>query len=193
MHRRRVSTTTPTPTSWRSGCCAGRWTCSTCSPTCAAPSSWRGSACPRDETARWDDISRRMFVPFHGDGIISQFEGYEKLAELDWERYRSAVRQHPAPRPHPRGGERQREPLQALEAGRRADAVLSVLRRGAGRAVRAPRAIRSSTRPFRATSPTTTAARPTAPRYRAWCMRGCWRARTGRARWPTSRRRCRAT
>jgi beta-phosphoglucomutase family hydrolase len=40
------------------------------------------------ETARWDDISRRMFVPFHGDGIISQFEGYEKLAELDWEGYR---------------------------------------------------------------------------------------------------------
>jgi trehalose/maltose hydrolase-like predicted phosphorylase len=40
------------------------------------------------ETARWDDISRRMFVPFHGDGIISQFEGYEELAELDWECYR---------------------------------------------------------------------------------------------------------
>jgi trehalose/maltose hydrolase-like predicted phosphorylase len=40
------------------------------------------------ETARWDDISRRMFVPFHGDGLISQFEGYEKLAELDWESYR---------------------------------------------------------------------------------------------------------
>ena len=39
------------------------------------------------ELARWDDISRRMFVPFH-DGYISQFEGYERLAELDWERYR---------------------------------------------------------------------------------------------------------
>lgn len=41
-----------------------------------------------EETSRWDDISRRMFVPFHGDGIISQFEGYERLAELDWEGYR---------------------------------------------------------------------------------------------------------
>jgi beta-phosphoglucomutase family hydrolase len=41
-----------------------------------------------EETARWDDISRRMFVPFHEDGIISQFEGYEALAELDWEGYR---------------------------------------------------------------------------------------------------------
>ncbi len=36
---------------------------------------------------RWQDISCRMFVPFH-DGIISQFEGFEKLRELDWESYR---------------------------------------------------------------------------------------------------------
>ena len=42
-----------------------------------------------EEIARWDDISRRMFVPFHDDGIISQFEGYEKLRELDWEDYRA--------------------------------------------------------------------------------------------------------
>jgi trehalose/maltose hydrolase-like predicted phosphorylase len=42
-----------------------------------------------DEIARWDDISRRMYVAFHDDGIISQFEGYEKLAELDWEDYRT--------------------------------------------------------------------------------------------------------
>jgi trehalose/maltose hydrolase-like predicted phosphorylase len=41
-----------------------------------------------EETARWEDISRRMFVPFHGNGVISQFEGYEKLIELDWEDYR---------------------------------------------------------------------------------------------------------
>jgi trehalose/maltose hydrolase-like predicted phosphorylase len=34
-------------------------------------------------------MSRKMFVPFHGDGIISQFEGYEQLAELDWEAYRA--------------------------------------------------------------------------------------------------------
>jgi trehalose/maltose hydrolase-like predicted phosphorylase len=41
------------------------------------------------EMARWDDISRRMYVPFHADGIISQFEGYETLLEFDWEGYRS--------------------------------------------------------------------------------------------------------
>ena len=40
-----------------------------------------------DELAEWDRVSRRMFVPFH-DGVISQFEGYEKLQELDWDGYR---------------------------------------------------------------------------------------------------------
>jgi trehalose/maltose hydrolase-like predicted phosphorylase len=41
-----------------------------------------------EELERWEDMSRHMFVPFHGDGIISQFEGYEQLEELDWESYR---------------------------------------------------------------------------------------------------------
>jgi trehalose/maltose hydrolase-like predicted phosphorylase len=42
-----------------------------------------------DELAVWQDMSRRMFVPFLGDGIISQFEGYENLEELDWDAYRA--------------------------------------------------------------------------------------------------------
>jgi trehalose/maltose hydrolase-like predicted phosphorylase len=37
-----------------------------------------------EELIRWDDISRRLVVPFHDDGIISQFEGYEALEEFDW-------------------------------------------------------------------------------------------------------------
>ena len=41
-----------------------------------------------DEVERWEDISTKMFVPHHGDGVISQFEGYEALEELDWDRYR---------------------------------------------------------------------------------------------------------
>ncbi|BBZ06130.1 hypothetical protein MDOR_02990 [Mycolicibacterium doricum] len=41
-----------------------------------------------EELQRWDHVSRRMFVPFH-DGLINQFEGYEQLAELDWESYRT--------------------------------------------------------------------------------------------------------
>lgn len=39
------------------------------------------------ELDQWDDVSRRMFIPFH-DNVISQFERYADLAELDWDRYR---------------------------------------------------------------------------------------------------------
>jgi trehalose 6-phosphate phosphatase len=39
------------------------------------------------ELDRWGDVSRKMRVCFH-DGVISQFEGYELLEELDWEAYR---------------------------------------------------------------------------------------------------------
>ena len=42
-----------------------------------------------DELALWQDMSRRMFVPFHAEGIISQFEGYDELEELDWDAYRA--------------------------------------------------------------------------------------------------------
>jgi alpha,alpha-trehalase len=43
----------------------------------------------QDEEIRlWEDISRKMRVVFHDDGIISQFEGYDDLAEFDWEGYR---------------------------------------------------------------------------------------------------------
>jgi len=38
------------------------------------------------ELERWEDISRRMYVPFH-DGVISQFQGYDELEELDMAAY----------------------------------------------------------------------------------------------------------
>jgi len=41
-----------------------------------------------EDLSRFDDVSRRMFIPFHDDGIISQFEGYEELEEFDWDGYR---------------------------------------------------------------------------------------------------------
>ncbi|OXC74746.1 glycosyl hydrolase family 65 protein [Caballeronia sordidicola] len=41
------------------------------------------------EIDRWDEIGRKMVIPFHDEGIISQFEGYEKLRELDWDGYRA--------------------------------------------------------------------------------------------------------
>jgi beta-phosphoglucomutase family hydrolase len=41
----------------------------------------------QDELDGWEHIGHRMYVPFHSDGIISQFQGYEQLKELDWEHY----------------------------------------------------------------------------------------------------------
>lgn len=38
------------------------------------------------EAERWRDVSRRLYVPFHS-GVISQFEGYGRLTELDWDAY----------------------------------------------------------------------------------------------------------
>ena len=40
------------------------------------------------ELERWREVSTKMRVVFHADGVISQFEGYEQLEELDWEVYR---------------------------------------------------------------------------------------------------------
>ncbi|MFI1523812.1 glycoside hydrolase family 65 protein [Kitasatospora cineracea] len=39
------------------------------------------------EPDRWQEIGRHLHVPLH-DGVISQFDGYEHLAELDWDAYR---------------------------------------------------------------------------------------------------------
>ncbi|UTT68286.1 HAD-IA family hydrolase [Arthrobacter sp. DNA4] len=41
-----------------------------------------------EEAAGWERLGTTMYVPFHRDGVISQFEGYEQLKELDWEHYR---------------------------------------------------------------------------------------------------------
>jgi trehalose-phosphatase len=40
------------------------------------------------EVEIWQEMSRKMYVPFLPDGIISQFEGWEDLEELDWDAYR---------------------------------------------------------------------------------------------------------
>lgn len=41
-----------------------------------------------EELNHWKDISRKMRLCFHDSGIISQFEGYDKLQEFDWQGYR---------------------------------------------------------------------------------------------------------
>ncbi|MEV6020198.1 MULTISPECIES: glycosyl hydrolase family 65 protein [unclassified Streptomyces] len=41
-----------------------------------------------DELHKWDEVSRLLHVPFH-QGVISQFEGYDDLVELQWDKYRA--------------------------------------------------------------------------------------------------------
>ncbi len=71
------------------------WLCDIASDILSLLSAPRAAALRRkldlrdDELAMWEDMSRRMFVPVHGDGIISQFEGYGELEELDWDAYRA--------------------------------------------------------------------------------------------------------
>jgi alpha,alpha-trehalase len=50
---------------------------------------WEKLALRREELEQWDELCDRMLVPFHGDDIISQFEGYEQLEEFDWDGYRA--------------------------------------------------------------------------------------------------------
>ncbi|CAN5454355.1 trehalose-phosphatase [soil metagenome] len=41
-----------------------------------------------EDLIRWEKVSREMYVPFIKEGIINQFEEYEKLKELNWNKYR---------------------------------------------------------------------------------------------------------
>jgi trehalose/maltose hydrolase-like predicted phosphorylase/beta-phosphoglucomutase-like phosphatase (HAD superfamily) len=43
----------------------------------------------QDELDRWRDITRKMRVVLHDDGVLTQFEGYDRLEEFDWEGYRA--------------------------------------------------------------------------------------------------------
>ena len=43
----------------------------------------------KKELFRWKEITHRMNIIFNDDGIISQFDGYFSLQELDWEAYRA--------------------------------------------------------------------------------------------------------
>jgi alpha,alpha-trehalase len=49
---------------------------------------WENLHIEQQEIDLWEEISRKMRIVFHDDGIISQFEGYDRLEEFDWEGYR---------------------------------------------------------------------------------------------------------
>ncbi|MEU7815222.1 glycosyl hydrolase family 65 protein [Pseudonocardia sp. NPDC049154] len=40
------------------------------------------------ELLHWEDLCRRMYVPFRDDGVLEQFHGASRLPELDWAGYR---------------------------------------------------------------------------------------------------------
>ncbi|WP_237572391.1 trehalose-phosphatase [Mycolicibacterium lacusdiani] len=72
------------------------------------------------ELEHWDDVSRRMFVPFH-DGVISQFEGYGDLAELDWDQLRG---QHGNIQRLDRILEAEHDDVNRYKASKQADALM---------------------------------------------------------------------
>jgi len=41
-----------------------------------------------EDVDKWREIVGKMYIPFYDEDIISQFEGYEELEELDWEKYK---------------------------------------------------------------------------------------------------------
>ncbi|MGZ4619909.1 MAG: glycoside hydrolase family 65 protein, partial [Frankiaceae bacterium] len=43
----------------------------------------------REELERWEHISRKMRLCWHDQGILSQFEGYDRLEEFNWADYRN--------------------------------------------------------------------------------------------------------
>ncbi len=49
---------------------------------------WERIDLTNQEIETWKEMSRKMYIPFLADGIISQFEGWEYLEELDWDAYR---------------------------------------------------------------------------------------------------------
>ena len=105
-----------------------------------------------------------MFVPFQAGGIISQFEGWDQLEELDWDAYRAKY------------GNIQRldrilraegDDPDRYKLAKQADTVMLFYlfsRRGAPAAVRSPRRMTMAPTRCARTSLTTTAARRTARR-----------------------------
>ena len=74
-----------------------------------------------EEVERWGHITQRMFVPFHEDGMISQFAGYEQLRELDWTGLRA---QYPDIRRLDRILEAEGDDVNRYKASKQADVLM---------------------------------------------------------------------
>ncbi len=42
-----------------------------------------------DDIEHWKVLTKKMYIPFIDDDIILQYEGFDKLKDLDWKKYRS--------------------------------------------------------------------------------------------------------
>ncbi|MFB7667729.1 glycoside hydrolase family 65 protein [Kitasatospora sp. NPDC056138] len=77
-------------------------------------------ALDQGELGRWQEVSRRLHIPFH-DGVPSQFDGYERLAELDWDSYR---RRYPDLRRLDRILEAEGDTVNRYKASKQADVLM---------------------------------------------------------------------
>ncbi len=41
-----------------------------------------------NDIEKWKEITKKIYIPFHDQNIISQFDEYDKLKEFPWEKYR---------------------------------------------------------------------------------------------------------
>ena len=139
-----------------------------------------------EELAQWDHVSRRMFVPFH-DGVISQFEGYDKLAELDWDDYRA---RYGNIQRLDRILEAEEDDVNRYRASKQADALmlLYLLSSDELSEVLDRLDYRSALNKSRRWSTTTLLAPRTARRSAAWFIPGCSPAPIAIARWSSSAR-----
>jgi len=48
---------------------------------------WHWLKLSQDELDHWDTVSRKMRVVFYEDGSLSQYEGFDRLKELDWQQF----------------------------------------------------------------------------------------------------------
>ena len=89
---------------------------------------WKRLDIASGEPDQWDRIARRLTVVFNDDGTLSQFDGYEDPRAHRPRRVPKAYPMDRQARPHPqrRGGHDQ--PVSGVEAARRTDAAVPVLR-----------------------------------------------------------------
>jgi trehalose/maltose hydrolase-like predicted phosphorylase len=75
----------------------------------------------QEEVDRWEQVSRKLVVCFHDGDIISQFEGYGELEELDWE---GLARRHGSIRRLDRVLEANGDSVNRYKASKQADVLM---------------------------------------------------------------------